>query len=617
MKRMAYLSVAVLVLALAASAQNANQETKYTNNSFARLSHITGNTYVQKAADLGYEEGQINMPLAEGDRIGTTEGRAEIYLGKKNYVRLDQNTKLDFLSLPRKDSDLIRLQNWAGNIYLEINTLEKEKSVEILTPDATFYVLDRGRYRIDVKENKETEILVYSGIVEASGAEGSVLLKKEQRLTVSDGRFLSKPDAFIAAAGDAFDGFNDSRNSQVFKTSAQRYLTDELADFENELDQYGDWMYLPEFGYVWAPRGMGSDWRPYYYGRWSWLPMAGWNWIPYEPWGWAPFHYGRWGWQFGMGWYWIPMHYWGPGWVNWWWDDYYFGWAPSSYWGYPGIIIDNHYYGRGWNGDYPLNSRALTVVHKNQLQNRNISRAALNPDSIKAAIPRLQLTEKALNVRPVSSKNISLEPIQGGKKIILKSGGAEEGKLQRINRPDASPAKSREIQGQKPADSRATQEPKRTDTKATAPKATEQGRQGEAAQPTKSASPPPRKIKKDGEPGSGALETNAYPRRTEALGYPSRNIARQSVPQGNRSSEPSSVLDKFYRTFSGGSGSSAPRVSPNRGSSSGGSGSKSAPRTMSRPSTSRGSSGGGSRPTGGSSRSSGGGSRSSGGGRKK
>ena len=37
-----------------------------------------------------------------------------------------------------------------------------------------------------------------------------------------------------------------------------------------------------------------------------------------------------------LGWYWIPMNVWGPAWVNWWWDDFYFGWAPISYWGYPG-----------------------------------------------------------------------------------------------------------------------------------------------------------------------------------------------------------------------------------------------------------------------------------------
>ena len=41
------------------------EESKYTNYSFARLSYITGSTYIQRAADLGYEEGVVNMPISE------------------------------------------------------------------------------------------------------------------------------------------------------------------------------------------------------------------------------------------------------------------------------------------------------------------------------------------------------------------------------------------------------------------------------------------------------------------------------------------------------------------------------------------------------------------------
>jgi len=149
------------------SASNA-EETQYTNNSFARLSYVKGDIYVQRSTDLGYEEGVVNMPISEGDRMGTTDGRAEIYLGNGNYVRLDNETKIDFITLPDKTSELIRIRVWTGHIYFRVSGLEEEKSIEIHTPDVSIYVLDNGLYRIDVRQGSETEIFVYEGMLEAA-----------------------------------------------------------------------------------------------------------------------------------------------------------------------------------------------------------------------------------------------------------------------------------------------------------------------------------------------------------------------------------------------------------------------------------------------------------------
>ncbi|MCJ7565781.1 MAG: FecR domain-containing protein [Candidatus Aminicenantes bacterium] len=599
MKRLSLAAMAILVLAFFASAQDTkSQEPKSVDYSFARLSFINGNAYIQRAADLGYEEGQVNMPIAEGDRIGTTDGQAEIYLGKKSYVRLDQNTKIDFLNFPKKDLSLIRLRAWAGNIYLDVNALEKEKAIEVLTSDATFYILDNGLYRIEVKENGETEILVFSGVVEASGEEGSMLVKKEQRLTISNGKFLSKPSSFFASAADAFDRFNESREAKINRQFDRRYLSGELEDYEYELDEYGDWMSMPEFGYVWVPRGMAYDWRPYSYGRWTWLPMAGWCWIPYEPWGWSTFHYGRWHWGMGMGWYWIPMHVWGPAWVNWWWGYDYYAWAPMSYWGYPGIIIDNFYYGRGWRNydEYPYNSRALTVIHKNQLQTPDVRKAALSPDVIKS-VGKIKLTERALSEKPVINRKISIEQMEGGKKMILRKSG-EGGDVKPADRPDRTAAKGREIERPKSGEQKETEGQKKIDPKTTDSKTGEQVKKGETPPPDKTAATGERKIRKkigdEGEGGGTDSNFRSYPSRSENIGFPSsREIGRESSSQGSRISKPASVMDKFYRFFSGEKGlSSSPSSSPSRGSTSRGSISRSMPRGSSAPSSSRGSAGG-------------------------
>ncbi len=548
MKKSALLILGILTLVFFASAQ----ETKYTNDSFARLSYISGNAYVQRAAEVGYEEGQVNMPLSEGDRIGTTDGRVELMLGRKNYLRLDQNTKVDLLGLPKKDSDLIKIRVWSGNVYLDISTLAKEKGIEVLTADATFYVLDKGVVRIDVREGKETEISVLSGVVEASGQEGSMLVKKDQSLIAADGRFPEKPGPILASAGDEFDGFHQSRNSVVFKEYANRYLPEDLAEFEGELDQYGDWIYTPDYGYVWSPRGMGEDWRPYYNGRWSWLPMAGWSWIGYEPWGWAPFHYGRWGWGMGYGWYWIPMNVWGPGWVNWWWDDYYYGWAPMSYWGYPGILWNHMYYGRGWTGDYPYDSRALTVVHKNQLQAKNVRNAALDAGMVKS-IGRMNLTEKALSVRPSGAGAVSIEKIQNGKQFILRR-DPERSPATKESSSLRTPDKGRAIDPSRTAGQGAATEPRKIAPRSGGAEGRPavQGRSGSSNPP--SGRPPVssgRVIRKrDGEPAGGASPMSNYPSRSAGTYSQPRSTSRGSITPLNRGS----VMSQFLRNFSGSSG---------------------------------------------------------------
>lgn len=95
----------------------------------------------------------------------------------------------------------------------------------------------------------------------------------------------------------------------------------------NYLAPYGNWVNMDPYGYVWAPRHMGYNWRPYSDGHWVWTDY-GWTWISDQEWGWIPFHYGRWGWDNELGWFWVPGTAWGPAWVTWRSSDQYMGWAP-------------------------------------------------------------------------------------------------------------------------------------------------------------------------------------------------------------------------------------------------------------------------------------------------
>ena len=78
-----------------------------------------------------------------------------------------------------------------------------------------------------------------------------------------------------------------------------------------DLDDYGSWRVVPDYGTVWVPTVVVTGWAPYRYGHWIWISPWGWTWVDDAPWGFAPFHYGRWV-YYGGYWGWAP----GPAYVR-------------------------------------------------------------------------------------------------------------------------------------------------------------------------------------------------------------------------------------------------------------------------------------------------------------
>ncbi|MGB2905504.1 MAG: FecR family protein [Candidatus Aminicenantaceae bacterium] len=389
-------------------------EADYVDQTFARLNYITGDTYVQRATDLGYESGIVNMPIAQGDRVGTTDGRAEIYLGIGTYLRLDRRTKLDILDLPHRSSGSTRLRLWDGNSYFSVRKLDEHKPIEIHTSDVSLYILDRGLYRIDVRENRETEIYVFSGMLEAAGNGRSSLIKSGQRLKAVQGQFTSNPAPFILAAIDSFDLWSENREDLLGRRLANYYLPDELGDFEYELASYGRWDTVSPYGHVWIPGDLSVGWRPFHHGRWVWYPVSGWTWVPYEPWGWVTCHYGRWHWRLDLGWYWIPTTRWGPGWVSWYVGVDYCGWAPLTYYGRPAVIINNHFYARYSEPYSPATSAAMTMVAKNQLSSRDIARVSISKESLSAKTTRVRMSSSPPRPEP-SAQRMTVQKLEKDK----------------------------------------------------------------------------------------------------------------------------------------------------------------------------------------------------------
>jgi hypothetical protein len=121
---------------------------------------------------------------------------------------------------------------------------------------------------------------------------------------------LSRAESF-----DSWDRWVDEREryltARLHYDGRDRYYDSDVWGAE-ELDAYGDWVYVNDYGWVWRPFSTAvnnySNWAPYRYGHWVWCPPYGWTWVGDEPWGWAPYHYGRWV-YYNNSWCWAPRGY--------------------------------------------------------------------------------------------------------------------------------------------------------------------------------------------------------------------------------------------------------------------------------------------------------------------
>jgi hypothetical protein len=129
--------------------------------------------------------------------------------------------------------------------------------------------------------------------------------------------------------------------------------------FHVRLHRWGEWIYLPGFGYVWRP-WVVRDWMPYSVGYWAWT-AEDWLWISYEPFGYIVYHFGNWAYLQRYGWCWFPGRVWAPHhvrWVEW---EGHVGWHPIP----PRVSI---------HLDFDLHWRRHVWVSRGHFLDRDLSR---------------------------------------------------------------------------------------------------------------------------------------------------------------------------------------------------------------------------------------------------
>lgn len=415
----------LLPLALAQSNTTSDAPKYYEHAKVIRVKYISGNASVQRSYDEGLETVTSNLPIFEGDRITTEDGRIEFYLGRLNYLRMDSNSELIFEKVPMLRTTSLRIRVLRGDVYLDIAQLDQEKDIEVQTGDCGIYIIEKGLYKVNVKFESNTEILLFNGHAEVCGEQESRLIRDNQRTVMRNGEFLERPYYFNSTLKEDFDLWNKKRmgSLEAARYSSSRYLDEGYEDYEYELNRNGRWKYNSTYGrHVWIPYNVAVDWRPYYHGRWVWNPFYGYVWSSYHPWGWFTHHYGRWHWSSFYGWHWLPGYYWSPAWVSWYYDSFYYGWCPLSIYNRPVIVLNRRWMrGYRFRDGIPLHATSAVVVKKKSLMAPKISKVMIKDTSGFKKGQILKYNGSALKVKPatiIKSKNLNKKEVVFNKKGV-------------------------------------------------------------------------------------------------------------------------------------------------------------------------------------------------------
>jgi hypothetical protein len=268
----------------------------------ARLSFIRGSVSFQPAGTDDWIDATWNRPVTTGDTIWSDRGsRAALHIGSASIV-LSQNTNLSFLNLT---DNTAQLQLTIGTLRLRVKRLGDDENFEVDTPNLAFTVLRPGVYKITVNEAGDTTVIedrVGEGEVTGAGSAYTVHEGESDTFTGTDQLYADMDQIYDNE--DEFELWCEQRDHHEDNSVSVRYVSDDVIGYD-DLDDYGGWRPVPEYGYIWFPHTTVIGWAPYHYGHWAYIAPWGYTWVDDAPWGFAPFHYGRWIFVGGV-WGWVP-----------------------------------------------------------------------------------------------------------------------------------------------------------------------------------------------------------------------------------------------------------------------------------------------------------------------
>jgi len=326
--------VCAAIAALAAPAIGVAQDTpEYSHVRIVRLSFAEGRVAVLRSGSTDWSTVTANTPLEEGMKLSTgDDGFAEVEFENASTARIGELSTLVFTRLALMPSGGKVNHVTLERGYATFNVRPDGDDVyEVKAGGGVFMPDGKSEFRIDL-DNSTLRAEVFRGALATSEPGWSGTLAKNDVLALSPG--TDQPFSLTQGiTRDDWDKWVAERDTVQAQAGGGPAPAPVAALYGwNDLRQYGDWNFVPGYGFGWFP-DVAYGWAPYTMGRWAWYGNLGYTWIGAEPWGWLPYHCGGWLSDPTLGWFWMPgmdgCNDWSPALVTWYQGPGWTGWAPQ------------------------------------------------------------------------------------------------------------------------------------------------------------------------------------------------------------------------------------------------------------------------------------------------
>lgn len=306
----------IFSLAPLAHAQDTDEEDGHDSHArIVRISYVEGEVRLDNGH--GYESATMNVPLTESNWLQTgSNGWAEVQLEDGSIIRLAPDTTIAFTELGRSSSGgtVTTVDLDQGEAEFKI-AKHDDSDFQVTVKKNTIVLPHAASFRVTSTNADPLEVAVWKGDVGVRDGEngGEVAVNKNETFLL-DANDVGRYALDKGAETDELDQWSKQRDDYLstYASAGQGYTQSPYQYGVSDLNQYGQYYDVPEYGNVWQPNGVGLGWDPFSNGYWAYSPGYGYTWVSSYPWGWMPYRYGRWVFVGGRGWCWAP-----GGWSRW------------------------------------------------------------------------------------------------------------------------------------------------------------------------------------------------------------------------------------------------------------------------------------------------------------
>ena len=234
-----------------------------------RVSLVEGTALYESADDVEITELTINLPLLTGDRIyAVDDAHIEIQQGLGNVVRVSGNTDLKWLGT----DTVLRIELTAGDLIVRVRDAASHK---IFTDFASVRLDTPGLYRVSVDLEGSLLLAVREGTAQVANRLRVREISAGEQILVDQVQ-SGLTQVSLARPLDEFDLWSENRDQLFQHAASADYLDPSYAAGVVELDQYGEWEHINDYGQAWFPQ-VSIDFASYQVGSWAHYPRWGWT----------------------------------------------------------------------------------------------------------------------------------------------------------------------------------------------------------------------------------------------------------------------------------------------------------------------------------------------------